>query len=157
MSDQPVDPKEMVKQFFGHQIPHQRELGMEIIDIGVGWASGQVPYREDLIGNPTTRVIHGGVVTSLLDALGGVASASSAKFGATLATLDLRIDYLRPSKPEHPVIGRVDCFKVTRNVAFTRGIAHDGDPNDPVASMTATYIFSSARKSGDKREKGTAK
>lgn len=152
MSDEPVDPKATVKKFFAEQIPHQRELGMEILDLGRGWASGQVPYREDLIGNPYTKVIHGGVVTSLLDSLGGVASASSAKFGSGLATLDLRIDYLRPSTPEQPVIGRVECFKVTRNVAFTRGIAHNGDENDPVASMSATYIFATARVAKEKSQ-----
>jgi uncharacterized protein (TIGR00369 family) len=151
MSDQPVDPKAAIKHFFGEKIPHQRELGMQILDVGTGWASGQVPYREDLIGNPFTRVIHGGVVTSLLDALGGVASASSAKFSSPLATLDLRIDYLRPSKPDQPVIGRVECFRVTRNVAFTRGIAHNGDESDPIASMTATYIFTSPRSEGGKK------
>lgn len=148
---EPVDPKAMIKQFFGQQIPHNRELGMEIIDIEKGWASGMVPYREDLVGNPTTMVIHGGVVTSLLDSLGGVAASSAARYGGPLATLDLRIDYLRPSKPGQAVIGRVECFKVTRNVAFTRGIAHDGDEKDPVASMTATYIFTNARSSSASR------
>lgn len=136
-----VDPKELIKKFITQQIPHNRALGMEIIDLESGWVSGTVPYREEFIGNPFTGVIHGGVVTTLLDSLGGVAASSAARYGGSLATLDLRIDYLRPSKPGHAVIGRVECFKVTRNVAFTRGIAHDGDEKDPVASMTATYIF----------------
>jgi len=154
MSDA-VDPKEVVKHFITQMIPHNRELGMELVELGSGWVSGKVPYREEFIGNPFTGVIHGGVVTTLLDSLGGVAAASTAHYGGSLATLDLRIDYLRPSKPGQAVIGRVECFKVTRNVAFTRGIAHDGDASDPVASMTATYIFANPKSvTSSSREKG---
>ena len=58
-----------------------------------------------------------------------------------IATLDLRIDYLRPGKRDHDLICRAECYRVTKNVAFTRGITHDGDPNDPVASAAGTFII----------------
>lgn len=154
MSDA-ADPKELVKKFITQQIPHNRAIGMELLDFESGWALGKVPYREEFVGNPFTGVIHGGVVTTLLDSLGGLAAGSAARYGGSLATLDLRIDYLRPSKPGHAVIGRVECFKITRNVAFTRGTAHDGDEKDPVASMTATYIFSNPQPASDKSKDTT--
>jgi len=55
-------------------------------------------------------------------------------------TLDLRVDYLRPAVPERTVIGRGECYRLTRSIAFVRGIAHDGDPNDPVAHVAGTFI-----------------
>jgi acyl-coenzyme A thioesterase PaaI-like protein len=57
------------------------------------------------------------------------------------ATLDLRIDYLRPATPGKTVIGRAECYRVTRSIAFVRGQAHDGDANDPLAQVAATFMF----------------
>jgi acyl-coenzyme A thioesterase PaaI-like protein len=58
-----------------------------------------------------------------------------------IATLDLRIDYLRPSTPQAPLYARVECYKLTRNVAFTRGAAYNHEQGDPVASMAATFML----------------
>lgn len=57
------------------------------------------------------------------------------------ATLDLRIDYLRPATPGKTVIGRGECYRITRAIAFIRGQAHDGDPADPLAHVAGTYMF----------------
>jgi acyl-coenzyme A thioesterase PaaI-like protein len=71
------------------------------------------------------------------------------------ATLDLRVDYLRPATPGGRILGRGECYRITRSVAFVRGecyritrsvafvrgTAHDGDPADPVAHVTGTFIF----------------
>jgi acyl-coenzyme A thioesterase PaaI-like protein len=56
------------------------------------------------------------------------------------ATLDLRVDYLRPAVPGRAVIGRGSCYRMTRSIAFVRGFAHDGDPDDPVANVTGTFM-----------------
>ena len=61
------------------------------------------------------------------------------KFQA-IATLDLRVDYQRPAKERAAVIGRAECYKVTRSAAFVRGIAHDGDPDDPVANIAGVFM-----------------
>jgi acyl-coenzyme A thioesterase PaaI-like protein len=58
-----------------------------------------------------------------------------------LATLDLRIDYLRPSTPGHSVRAKVECYKQTHNIAFARGVAFESDEADPIASMAATYML----------------
>ena len=56
------------------------------------------------------------------------------------ATLDLRVDYLRPARPGQTVIGRGECYRLTRSIAFVRGQAHDGDPADPIAHVAGTYM-----------------
>lgn len=128
-----------------------RDLGFEIVSIGNGVCVAKIPYRVELIGDPLTGVLHGGVVTSLLDSAGGAAVLSALQTPMALATLDLRIDYLRPSAPGKPVLGRVECYKATKHVAFTRGFAYDESESDPLASMSATYMLhtQSSRSEGE--------
>jgi acyl-coenzyme A thioesterase PaaI-like protein len=57
-----------------------------------------------------------------------------------VATLDLRVDYLRPAREHASVIGRVTCYRRTRSAAFVRGTAHDGDAGDPVAEVTGVFM-----------------
>lgn len=118
-----------------------RELGFEIVSLADGVCVAKLPYQTEFVGDPLTRVLHGGVVTSLLDSTGGAAVLSKIQNPIPLATLDLRIDYLRPSPPGRTVFARVECYKATKHVAFTRGIAYDASESDPVASMSATYML----------------
>ena len=122
-------------------IPHQRAIGFELVELGSDFAVGRVPYRDSLVGNPTSGVVHGGIVTTLLDTVGGMAALARQGAFVVMATLDLRIDYLRPSTPREDLVARVECYKLTRNVAFTRGFAFNEAPEDPLASMTATYML----------------
>ena len=57
------------------------------------------------------------------------------------ATLDLRVDYLRPAEPGKEVFGRGECYHLSRSIAFVRGQAHDGDPERPIAHVAGTYMF----------------
>lgn len=122
-------------------IPHQRAIGFDLVEMGEDFAVGRVPYRRSLVGNPASGVVHGGIVTTLLDTVGGMAALARQGEFLVMATLDLRIDYLRPSTPGEDIAARVECYKLTRNVAFTRGFAFNGDPGDPLASMSATYML----------------
>jgi uncharacterized protein (TIGR00369 family) len=103
----------------------------------------KVPYREDLVGDPDTGVIAGGVVTTLLDHTSARAVAAALTEDTSLATLDLRIDYMRPSKPGKDIYATAFCYKVTRSVAFVRALAYDEDPSDPVASAQGTFMLNS--------------
>lgn len=127
--------------YFINQVPHHRELGLEIVSAEEGIAVTRLLYREDLVGNPDTGFLHGGLVTMLLDATGGVAVFSRMPEPDFVATMDLRIDYLKPAPAGEPIYARVQCYKLTRAVAFTRGVAYYRNAEDPVASMSATYML----------------
>lgn len=123
-------------------VPHNRELGLEVLDFrhrtGEVWM--RLPYAERLVGNPDDGLLHGGAVTSLMDAACGMAVMVRIGQGAAIATLDLRIDYLKPAAAGRDVIAHTECFKLTRSVAFVRGVAHSGDADDPVAAVAATFM-----------------
>ena len=121
--------------------PHMRELGFEVVSVVHGVCVAKIAYRPEFVGDPASGVLHGGLVTSLLDSAGGAAVLSALHEPITLATLDLRIDYLRPAPPGKPLLARVECYKATQHVAFTRGVAYDASEADPVAAMAATYML----------------
>ena len=127
---------------FAGSVPHNRALGVEIIDLGADYALFRLPYAEHLVGNPDTGVLHGGVITALLDSCSGAAVFASLARPAPIATLDLRIDYLKPAAAGREVLARATCYKQTRNVAFTRAIAYHDDENDPIASAAGTFMLS---------------
>jgi uncharacterized protein (TIGR00369 family) len=133
--------EELLTKLFGSMSPHMRQLGFEVVSIQGGVCIAQLPYSEELVGDPATGVLHGGVVTSLLDTAGGAAVLSAVGQPIPLATLDLRIDYLRPSTPGKTMRAKVECYKKTYNIAFARGVAFELDESDPVASMAATYML----------------
>ena len=124
-------------------VPHNDELGIEVVDFrhGTGEAWMRLPYADRLIGDPETGVLHGAAITTLMDAACGMAVFIRIGRGANIATLDLRIDYLKPARPGTDVIAHAECYKLTRSIAFVRGTAHHPDlPDDAIASVAATFI-----------------
>lgn len=121
--------------------PHPEEIGMRMRPDGPGKVFVTIPYDEKLVGDVETGVIHGGVVTTILDTGCGIAAISRVSKLGHVATLDLRIDYMRPSKPGMKLKARCECYRVTRSVAFARGYAYDDDPDDPVATATGTFMI----------------
>ena len=123
-------------------VPHAMALGFTVVDAKVGEAWLKVPFDPKLVGNTATGVIHGGVITALLDGVSGVAVFSAPSDIVPIATLDLRIDYLRPADAGRAVTARATCYKLTRSVAFTRAVAYHDDPGDPIAHSVGTFMVS---------------
>ena len=122
-------------------IPHAQAIGLTVIDVRPDEAWLKVPYSENLIGNPETGVVHGGVITTLLDNAAGTAVILALDEPRSIATLDLRIDYMKPAAPGRDIVGYCRCYKVTRNVAFARGVAYHDTAEDPIATMVATFML----------------
>ena len=104
-----------------------------------GFCAMRLPWRAELVGDPEREIIHGGAITSLLDTLGG--AAVFVRNLPAQATLDLRIDYLRPAVARADLIGEAECYRFTRHVAFVRGLCHQGDAAQPVAVLTTTFVL----------------
>ena len=137
----PPDQLAKLGELFTRSVPHNQALGMQFVELTAERALLDLPYREELVGNPETGVIHGGAITTLLDATCGTAVLGRLqKRVQRVATLDLRIDYLKPATPGRTVRAEATCFRVTRHVAFVRASAYH-DPEDPVASAAGTFVI----------------
>jgi uncharacterized protein (TIGR00369 family) len=126
-----------------------RLYGLEPAPDGQGRLMTGLPFSAEIdmrlhqaeVGDPETGVLHGGVVTALLDtACGWAVMASPANLRST-ATLDLRIDYMRPAKAGEAVWCRAECYRLTRSIAFARAVAYDDSPDDPVATAQGSFIL----------------
>lgn len=122
-------------------IPYNAALGLYAEDATPQGVTVVLPFRPELVGNPDTGVIHGGAITALLDAACGMAVFMKMVNPSRLATLDLRIDYLKPATPPKDVRTRAECYKLTRQVAFVRATAYHDDPADPIASAAGTFVM----------------
>lgn len=135
----------LMKDVLIQHVPHARALGMNVVNAKRGEAWLSVPYREELVGNPQTGVIHGGVITSLLDNACGIAVQLSLPARMSIATLDLRIDYMKPATPKLDLTAHTHCYKVTTNIAFVRGTAYHRDEDDPIATCVGTFMLAANR------------
>src|SRR5262245_50798202 len=88
----------LTKGFVDH-IPHNKALGMKALELRRAEALFLLPYDAKLVGNPDTGVLHGGAITAFIDACCGAAVFAALSDWAPIATLDLRIDYLRGGDP----------------------------------------------------------
>ncbi|HSO36382.1 MAG TPA: hotdog fold thioesterase [Labilithrix sp.] len=90
---------EVLRQVMEELIPFNRYLGVKLVETREGYARLEVPFRDELVGDPMRPALHGGVLSALADTAGGAAVWTGlADAHARVSTIDLRIDYLRPAR-----------------------------------------------------------
>jgi uncharacterized protein (TIGR00369 family) len=142
MADPSDEVHAKMARAFSRGVPHNHALGIRLLSASPTEASFELPYDAKLIGNPETGILHGGAITALLDAASGAAVFAALPQLVPIATLDLRIDYLKPAEPGKSVIGKASCYKMTRNVAFTRALAYQDSPDNVIAHSVGTFMLS---------------
>ncbi len=123
-------------------VPQLNELNVRYIEHGDSWVILKLPYDERLVGFPDTGVIAGGAIYTLMDNASGMAVMCATKTYLNMATLDLRIDYLKPATPARDIYCRIECYKQTRSVSFVRGVAYHDTPDKPIAHTIGTFMIS---------------
>lgn len=133
-------------------IAHCAALSMKVIEADKGHLTLALPYSESIIGNPSTRVIHGGALTALMDSTCGFSVILALEELQVCPTLDLRIDYMTSAEPDLPVYGTADVFRVTSNVVFVKGVAWQTSKDKPIAHCVATFMRMQAPKKDAKTD-----
>jgi len=137
---QPQSREEMVAQMV-QMVPQFVALGLEVEAFGEARAVFRLPYRSELVAYRDTGVLAGGAIYTLMDSVCGAAIFAALEELRPMATLDLRLDYLKPARPGEDVRGAAHCYKITRHVAFVRAIAYHESQDDPIAHTTGTFML----------------
>ncbi|MEN8721383.1 MAG: PaaI family thioesterase [Alphaproteobacteria bacterium] len=143
MSDNP-DIEEAAGQLISH-VPFANAIGIRIISAEKGKVTAKVPYADHLIGDPDSGIIHGGVITAMLDNVCGSSVISALPAPMAIATIDLRIDYMRPAEAGKDIFCTTECYRLTRAVAFVRGVAYTDSPDKPIAHCAGSFMLAANR------------
>jgi uncharacterized protein (TIGR00369 family) len=127
-------------------IPFNRFLGVRATSLSVGRVELEIPYREELIGDPLKPALHGGVMSMLADVAGGMAIWSTLEdMSLRLSTIDLRVDYLRPGKLES-LVAEGTIVRVGRSVGVADvRLFQRSAPADSVATGKGVYAIKTPR------------
>jgi uncharacterized protein (TIGR00369 family) len=110
-----------------------------------GHVWGVQPFAEHLVGDIEANVIHGGVITTLLDSFCGLACGAALEEFRFVATLDLRIDYMRPADSGRDIKAEAECYHVTKSVAFTRAWAYHDSKDKVIATAQGAFAINNPR------------
>ena len=141
----------LLRKMYEQKIPFNRVLGMQIEALALDGVRVRFEMKAELIGNYIHGFLHGGAISAVLDATGGMnASVGILKKLerrtaeeitdrlARVGTIDLRVDFLRPGVG-HDFIATSTIMRSGKRVAVTRMELHN-DHHVLIAVGTGTYI-----------------
>lgn len=132
---------EITPVFQHSRSPMGRHIGMIYLGHGDRRICTGIAWDESLVGNAETGVLHGGVVTTLIDETAGAASVLATGHKVSVATVDLRVDYMRPAEPRRHLYCMAHVYRLTKRVAFIKAEAFHEEPQQPVAVGTGTFMI----------------
>jgi len=120
---------------------HSGWLGVHFHAESDNWVELALPWRPELAADAQSGVLASGPIISLMDTASGIAVCRRQNRIVAQVTVDLRVDYMRAARPGRTVIGRAECYKMTRSIAFVRGVAYDEHVDDPVAHVVGSFML----------------
>ncbi len=145
MNDEKVQIRARIADGYMRSTPHGHALGPEVVELGHGLAVFRLPFREEFTGDVDAGLWHTSVGLSLIDNTCGLSVLFALPKIEAIATLDLRMDYLRPAVTSQPLIARAECYHVTRHIAFVRGEIYQENRDRLVAHCAAAFMRTSKK------------
>jgi len=155
MSAVPMDQaaaRRLIGEIFVYHMPFNRALGLELDRLESDYAEISLANQTMLVGNSAQKILHGGVIASVLDVAAGLVCVTSALTRqesiteeelrqrlSRMGTIDLRVDYLRPGRGER-FTASSSLLRGGNKVSVARGELHN-DVGVHIASATATYLI----------------
>lgn len=131
-------------QRFAAAIPHTRDLGLEVLEAGPDGVHLCLPWQDDLLGDEVRGLVHGGLLTMLLDTACGSAVLPALPEPEVCPTLDLRLDHFRPAVAGRAIHAEARAVSVSASVVFTEGSLWQ-QAGRPVARGIANFARLGAR------------
>ena len=136
--------------YFNEQIPFNKVLGVKVESMSEESVSASFQMREELLGHYSRRMLHGGVISSVIDITGGLSAVMSIQENAAdknpktrrgmadrVITIDLRVDFLHPATGER-FVAKAYPLRTGKRIAVIRTELRN-DQDSLVAVGTSTY------------------
>lgn len=140
-----------VAEMWTNGMPFNRLIGLKVTELNEQHAEVRFEWKDELVGNPIQKILHGGVTASALDLVGGAVAAANIisqmddhtpenlmENLSKMGTIDLRTDYLRPGRGEE-FIATAYIIRSGSKVAVARMELHN-EKGEHIAFGTGTYI-----------------
>ncbi|MES1941867.1 hypothetical protein T5B8_16589 [Salinisphaera sp. T5B8] len=133
------DPVAVARQF-GEQVPHSRDLGMQVVAMEADQVRMRLVPGPELRAADAAEELCTSVLYSLVDSACGLAVFAALRELKPIATVDLRMDYLRPAGSERALVATAHCHHLTDDVAFVRCQVFSEGLDGPVAIGNAIFM-----------------
>jgi len=131
--------KEFFKNVIENVIPLHKFFNIKLLDINKGFAKIMIPFKPELIGDPRAMALHGGIISTLMDSVGGAAAMTTlVSLEDRLSTIDIRIDYLRPGKAEDLIV-EGEIARSGNRIIVTRMVAYQSNRSELIAEGKGVY------------------
>lgn len=143
--------EDALRKMFEDSVPFNAVLGLRIASLDPDRPRLAFDMRSDLVGNYSLGILHGGVVSAVLDVMAGFSimvrlahekpeDTLEAQLGRfrKLGTIDLRIDYLRPGRGTH-FLAAGSVLRLGSKVASVR-MELENDAGELIATGAASFI-----------------
>ena len=135
-------PERIVQLWLGRGRGLIPRMNLRVESAGPEGAIVRMPFNPEFCIDAEAMLLHGGVLTALLDSVFGLANFLAIRDVRSMATLDLRVDYLRPAQSRADILVHATCYRQTRHIAFNTGrVWFDGDRDSEVARGTASFAL----------------
>jgi uncharacterized protein (TIGR00369 family) len=142
-----LSPVELMEVMERH-VPFNRHLGIRGESVESGRAVLVLPVRPEFVGDPRRPALHGGVLSALIDAAGGLAAWSALGASESVSTVDLRVDFLEPAGLGSPLRAEAVLVRKGNRVCHVRiRLTQDGEL---VAEGTGVYNIHRRSKEADR-------
>lgn len=143
----PTSPQDIRKlaQDFCNAVPHNIDLGLEILPSEAGQGLIRLTPKASLVGDPQTGHIFNSVLLSMADACAGLTTYLNIDEPVSIATLDLRMDYLYPAPGDQRLLCLGTCLRRTRDIAFIRCTITTESSQELLAIGNAVFMLGTAR------------
>jgi len=130
---------EIIKKTIEEGIPIHKFLGLKLLVLEKGFVRVSVPFRNEVVGDIRRNRWHGGIIATIMDSVGGIAGGTHfTSLKDKLATIDLRIDYLRGAKASSIIVeGKI--VRLGNGILVTKMKAYQND--ELIAEGKGVYNF----------------
>lgn len=140
MKEQDKTPNPFFKQLMEEEIPLHKFLGIELLEMKQGYGKVRVPFRNEVMGDVRRRRWHGGIIATVMDSIGGFAAGTHlTSFEDKIATIDMRIDYLRGAKDSAIIVDGTVLRVGNRTVVTTMRAWQEDNNEELLAEGKAVY------------------